>query len=95
MLEMVDPSLGGDYQEGEILRCFQIGLLCVQEESTERPTMSTVVVMLNAETITLGFPSRPAICVASDGKLLEGSSLTPNSLSVHVVDVEEGSMTIL
>lgn len=33
----------------EVLRCFHIGLLCVQERAEDRPTMPSVVVMLESE----------------------------------------------
>jgi hypothetical protein len=44
----------------EIMRCIHIGLLCVQENITDRPTMTSVVLMLNSYSITLQVPSRPA-----------------------------------
>ena len=40
-----------------------IGLLCVQEDAVDRPTMSTVVVMLASETMTLPIPNHPAFSV--------------------------------
>lgn len=66
-MEIVDPALGGRYQGGDVLRCVQIGLLCVQENPHERPTMSTVVVMLNSETVSLQPPARPAFCAGKSG----------------------------
>ncbi|KAJ9141474.1 hypothetical protein P3X46_032011 [Hevea brasiliensis] len=58
-LEIVDSSLKESYSPHEVLRCIQIGLLCVQEDVFDRPTMSTVVLMLNSE-ITLPSPKQPA-----------------------------------
>ncbi|URE27545.1 Cysteine-rich receptor-like protein kinase [Musa troglodytarum] len=46
-LEMVDPALGNQFHGSDLLRCIQIGLLCVQENPFSRPTMSTITVMLN------------------------------------------------
>ena len=46
-MEIVDPSLGETYPANEVLRCIQIGLLCVQEHATDWPTMSAVVFMLS------------------------------------------------
>ena len=48
-----------DYVD-QILRCIHIGLLCVQEIAKERPTMATVVSMLNSEIVKLPRPSQPA-----------------------------------
>ncbi|CAD5179083.1 unnamed protein product [Musa acuminata subsp. malaccensis] len=74
-MEIVDPALGGRYQGGDVLRCVQIGLLCVQENPNDRPTMSTVVVMLNSETVSLQPPARPAFCAGkSDANASLGSS---------------------
>lgn len=47
------------YNSDEVLRCIQIGLLCVQEDVMERPTMSTVVLMLSSE-VALPAPKQPA-----------------------------------
>ncbi|KAB2095411.1 hypothetical protein ES319_A01G034900v1 [Gossypium barbadense] len=46
--------------EKEIRRCIHIGLLCVQEYATDRPTMSTVVSMLNSEISNFNTPKQPA-----------------------------------
>ncbi|THU47015.1 hypothetical protein C4D60_Mb09t11040 [Musa balbisiana] len=61
-LEMVDPALGNQFHGSDLLRCMQIGLLCVQENPFARPTMSTVAVMLSSATVTLQAPSPPAFC---------------------------------
>ena len=42
------------------MRCIHIGLLCVQENIAHRPTMASVVLMLNSYSITLPIPSEPA-----------------------------------
>ena len=59
---MVDRSLDETYLGNEVSRCIQIGLLCVQEHATDRPTMSTVVFMLGNDT-TLPSPKQPAFIV--------------------------------
>lgn len=57
-MEIVDPLLRESYGMQEVLRCIQIGLLCVQECADSRPTMSEVVFMLCNET-TLPSPTQP------------------------------------
>ncbi|GJS25336.1 receptor-like serine/threonine-protein kinase SD1-8 [Tanacetum coccineum] len=37
-LELVDETLGEKFSKDEVLRCIQIGLLCVQEQPEDRPT---------------------------------------------------------
>jgi hypothetical protein len=49
----------------EIMRCIHIGLLCVQENVADRPTMASVVLMLNSYSITLPVPSQPAFFMYS------------------------------
>jgi len=46
--------------EKSILRCIHIGLLCVQELTKERPTISTVVLMLISEITHLPPPRQVA-----------------------------------
>ena len=56
---LVDPSMRAG-SRSDITRCIHIALLCVQENSANRPTMNSVVVMLNSNSLTLPIPSRPA-----------------------------------
>ncbi|CAO2144442.1 unnamed protein product [Urochloa humidicola] len=59
-LQLVDPSLDAKRHAPEMLRCINIALLCVQENASDRPTMSDVIAMLSSETKTLLEPKRPA-----------------------------------
>uniref|UniRef100_A0A6N2L022 non-specific serine/threonine protein kinase n=1 Tax=Salix viminalis TaxID=40686 RepID=A0A6N2L022_SALVM len=43
-----------------MMRCIHIGLLCVQENVADRPTMASVVLMLSNSSCTLHRPSQPA-----------------------------------
>ncbi|KAH7569244.1 hypothetical protein JRO89_XS06G0130000 [Xanthoceras sorbifolium] len=56
---LIDPTLGDD-SRNEIMKCIHIGLLCVQESVSDRPTMASVVIMLNSNSLTLPAPSKPA-----------------------------------
>lgn len=60
-LELLDPLLLDSCDPDEFLRYLHIGLLCVQEDAQDRPTMSSVVVMLRSETVTLNQPEKPAL----------------------------------
>lgn len=48
-LELIDQSLDNSCSLTETLRCIQVGLLCVQQRSEDRPNMSSVVLMLSGE----------------------------------------------
>ncbi|KAJ9566435.1 hypothetical protein OSB04_002401 [Centaurea solstitialis] len=58
-LELLDPRIAEPYSENEVIRCINIGLLCVQEESDARPSMGSVLNMLNNNSITLPTPNKP------------------------------------
>ncbi|KAF3950000.1 hypothetical protein CMV_024192 [Castanea mollissima] len=62
---LIDPTLRTD-STTEITKCIHIGLLCVQENMVRRPTMASVVLMLNSESMTLSIPSRPAFTMDSN-----------------------------
>ncbi|KAM0861899.1 hypothetical protein ACQ4PT_045593 [Festuca glaucescens] len=57
--ELVDPCMGGSFPVGDVLRCIQVGLLCVQGDPVARPIMSSVVMMLGSDTVSLQAPSKP------------------------------------
>ncbi|XP_057544125.1 G-type lectin S-receptor-like serine/threonine-protein kinase At1g11410 isoform X2 [Amaranthus tricolor] len=58
-LEIVDKSLREYAMDEELLSCIQIGLLCVQECADDRPTMTTVMLMLSSK-VELPSPNQPA-----------------------------------
>ncbi|KAF7101762.1 hypothetical protein CFC21_103005 [Triticum aestivum] len=57
--EFIDSAIGQSYSRDEAWRCFQISLLCVQDDPDIRPTMSNVLLMLVSEQISLPAPSKP------------------------------------
>lgn len=61
-LEIVDSSMADSCPAPEALRCVQVGLLCVQDRTTDRPSMSTVVFMLSNET-SVPSPKQPTFSV--------------------------------
>ncbi|XP_059635975.1 cysteine-rich receptor-like protein kinase 10 [Cornus florida] len=82
-LELMDPLLMDSCcPPDEFLRCMHVGLLCVQEDSYERPTMSYVVVMLKSETVILSPPERPAFSV---GRFADHYEALENICSVNLL----------
>ncbi|CAN6804523.1 unnamed protein product [Brassica oleracea] len=65
ILDTAVDSSSPTFRPREILRCLQIGLLCVQEHVEDRPMMSSVVLMLGSEAVFIPQPKRPGYCVAS------------------------------
>ncbi|KAK7269967.1 hypothetical protein RIF29_22793 [Crotalaria pallida] len=63
---LIDPTINNG-SRNEIMRCIHIGLLCVQENLADRPTMASVVLMLSSNSITLPVPSEPGFFMQSRG----------------------------
>ncbi|XVF27805.1 hypothetical protein REPUB_Repub14bG0140400 [Reevesia pubescens] len=90
-MNLMDQLLLESCVDTEVLKCIHIGLLCVQEDPADRPTMSTVVVMLATDTITLPLPAEPAFSVgrviaeptqpASDDRVCSVNEVTISNLS--------------
>ncbi|XP_071683123.1 cysteine-rich receptor-like protein kinase 6 [Lolium perenne] len=59
VLESVDPCINNSFSKMDLMRCIQVGLLCVQENPVDRPVMSAVCMMLGSHTVSLGAPSKP------------------------------------
>ncbi|XP_027364916.1 cysteine-rich receptor-like protein kinase 10 isoform X2 [Abrus precatorius] len=59
-LELMEYSLRESYTQNEVIRCIHIGLLCVQEDPADRPTMASVILMLDSFSVTLPVPNEPA-----------------------------------
>ncbi|CAN6729201.1 unnamed protein product [Malus baccata var. baccata] len=54
-LELVDEMLAAEsYSASEVMKCVHIGLLCVQDNAMDRPSMPDVVFMLNGSTTVIG-----------------------------------------
>ncbi|XP_022142346.1 cysteine-rich receptor-like protein kinase 29 [Momordica charantia] len=62
---IIDPILARTCID-EIVKCIHLGLLCVQENVASRPTMASVVLMLNSNSLTLPVPSRPGFFLQSN-----------------------------
>lgn len=63
-IELIDSTLEITTSSSSIpLRCIQIGLLCVQDNPSDRPDMSQVVGMLNNKDSTIALPQHPAFTV--------------------------------
>lgn len=91
-LELIDSSFGDSYSPSEFLRCIHVGLLCVQERAEDRPTMSTVVLMLNSESTSMPQPRSPGFCLARSLQETDSSSskkdesYTINNVTVTMLD---------
>ncbi|XP_060189261.1 receptor-like serine/threonine-protein kinase SD1-7 [Lycium barbarum] len=58
--ELIDPSIRETCDSNKATRSMLVALLCVQENPTDRPTMSDIVAMLSNETLAIPEPKEPA-----------------------------------
>ncbi|XP_050286216.1 cysteine-rich receptor-like protein kinase 10 [Quercus robur] len=86
-LELVDSTiLNESCPPFEVLRCIHVGLLCVQDQAIDRPTMLDVVSMLSKETLQLVPPKHPAFFINSvQEELLEDCKIKPENVSINYV----------
>lgn len=59
MMGLVDPTIRNSCSLDEASRCINVGLLCVQDRAPERPTMASVVMMLETGIIDQPIPKEP------------------------------------
>ncbi|CAE6137220.1 unnamed protein product [Arabidopsis arenosa] len=90
-LELVDEAMRGNFQTNEVIRCIHIALLCVQDDSSERPSMDNILVMMNSFTVTLPIPKRSGFLLQNmrDSK---DQSAASKSLPLSV---DDSSITIV
>lgn len=74
----------------EVVRCIQVGLLCVQQRPEDRPDMSTVVLMLNGEKL-LPEPNQPGFYIGSDNQ----TQANFTTRSSEVGSINEVSISLL
>ncbi|GJY80769.1 putative receptor-like protein kinase [Tanacetum coccineum] len=66
VIDIIDPTLKTESGSlRDIVRCIHVGLLCVQDNVSNRPTMSSVVLMLTSSSLTLPVPSEPAFFIGT------------------------------
>ncbi|KAK6917368.1 Serine-threonine/tyrosine-protein kinase, catalytic domain [Dillenia turbinata] len=83
-LELVDEKIRDCYSRIEVLRCIQIGLLCVQEDPEERPSMASVELMLDSFSVTVALPKQPAFF---------GQTRTRSDLSFPIKELKSDQST--
>ena len=82
--ELIDACMGEYSQyEIEVLRCIHVSLLCVQQRPADRPSMSSVVLMLGSEG-ALVQPKPPGYYTEADHHLAEADSTSRKQASSSI-----------
>ncbi|KAM4114338.1 hypothetical protein ACJW30_04G061400 [Castanea mollissima] len=89
VLDLIDQTLHETCNVDQIVKCVNVGLLCVQELPDDRPTMSNVVTMLDSETATIPTPEQPAFVPRRGQSSTTSSSSRPETCTELTSSLEE------
>uniref|UniRef100_A0A9I9DCV2 Receptor-like serine/threonine-protein kinase n=1 Tax=Cucumis melo TaxID=3656 RepID=A0A9I9DCV2_CUCME len=84
--ELIDDAIRETCIISEVLRCINISLLCVQQNPDDRPTMSSVVMMLGCE-ISLSQPKQPGFFIENEAISRKISSSKDKSSSTNELTI--------
>ncbi|XP_058071191.1 G-type lectin S-receptor-like serine/threonine-protein kinase SD1-13 [Magnolia sinica] len=82
-MELMDPSISSSHVTHEVERCIHVGLLCVQDDPGERPTMSSVISMLGNGTVLPPTPKKPAFSTSWSSIAVYPSSSESRNYSIN------------
>ncbi|XP_078165614.1 receptor-like serine/threonine-protein kinase SD1-7 isoform X2 [Carex rostrata] len=91
ILKLLDEALESSVLTIELSRFMHVGLLCVQECSDDRPSMSSVVMMLSCD-LELPTPKKPSFCrsigseFVTDSNLYKYDSISVDKLTITRVE---------
>ncbi|XP_029129661.1 uncharacterized protein LOC109813299 [Cajanus cajan] len=91
LLNILDSNIKESCDQSEVIKCIQIGLLCVQEKPYDRPTMTQVISYLSSSITELPYPEKPINSKQSGivqkrmvGESSSGSTLSNNEMSLSM-----------
>ncbi|PWA93686.1 bulb-type lectin domain-containing protein [Artemisia annua] len=88
--ELMDQIPLASCNSSEVLKCITVGLLCVQGDPDDRPTMTNVVMMLGGDIVTLPTPKEPAFITRREHVISSSSSSSkPDTLTNNMVTITE------
>ncbi|XP_059436889.1 G-type lectin S-receptor-like serine/threonine-protein kinase SD1-13 [Corylus avellana] len=89
IVALINPMIRKACFEIDILRCIQVGLLCVQEFAKDRTSVSIVISMPKSEIIDLPLPKQPAFI---DKQIAPDADSSQHNLSKCFVNNVTGAM---
>ena len=90
-MEFMNPTLDDTTSSCKLIRCLQIALLCVQENTIDRPSMLEVSSMLKNETVIVTNPKKPAFSTKRDEGDENDSKL--QALQIEIFSVDDSTIT--
>ncbi|PPS18182.1 hypothetical protein GOBAR_AA02401 [Gossypium barbadense] len=90
-LDLMNERAGSNCNESEFMRCVHVGLLCVQEVPSERPTMGDIVLMLSGtQSSKLPIPKQPAYVIRRPLSATASSYSNAETNTEITSSIEEG-----
>ncbi|CAL2249584.1 unnamed protein product [Prunus armeniaca] len=89
-LELMDKTLDESCDKSQFIKCVNVGLLCVQEDPVDRPTMSNVLTMLDSEIAISPTPKQPAFFLRRGNSSTASSSTKPETFAEITTTLDEG-----
>nr|GMD05836.1 G-type lectin S-receptor-like serine/threonine-protein kinase At4g27290 isoform X2 [Ipomoea batatas] len=85
-MDLLDDSVLVEcYKECEVLKCINVGLLCVEEDPNRRPSMPNAFLMLTDESMNLPKPNQPAFVtrnrIYNDSSTVDSNKPCSNQLT--------------
>lgn len=82
IMSLIDPAISEPHHGKDVMRGVHVGLLCVQEFATDRPTVPTVISMLKGEISELPYPKRPGFAHIAQDMVSFHQDSTANYVSI-------------
>ncbi|KAK3037667.1 hypothetical protein RJ639_030444 [Escallonia herrerae] len=86
--QTADPA-AGDVCVNQLLKTIHVGLLCVQESATDRPTLSVVSSMLRSDIMQLPAPEQPVFFTGRTWLKSTPDESKSNEISANNVSITE------
>ncbi|KAI4323637.1 hypothetical protein L6164_023228 [Bauhinia variegata] len=89
VLMLMDPLIETSCTPNEVAKCIHIGLLCVQDDAADRPTMPNIASMLSNDKVNLPNPKEPAFSVGRAAVEQEQLTETSKNCSANEVTISD------
>ncbi|XP_021719478.1 cysteine-rich receptor-like protein kinase 8 [Chenopodium quinoa] len=88
--DLIDEAFKDNCPIEEVMKCIQIGLVCVQEYAVERPSMNSIVATLSGQSISFPVPKPPHFFSLTNG-LEEEDNQRLDNISNPLINVYTGT----